>query len=214
MSGVVVNDNNHVSSVGVDGATAYMKLDTSNVLSVNDGNVIVNGNLMVKQEGQEPVDVVTLVFKSVYPVGSLYITMNEIPGEKTIDGTSFTVNWMGCKWLYMNQERFLRNAKCTISGETVTLSASGATGGNATHTHGLTPGTAYAQIALFPSWREVRYTEFTVPGWNSDYWVKTDSGGGTGDGEGTDVGGGVGGSTNSSSSLPPYVDCYMYKRIE
>lgn len=81
------------------------------------------------------------------------------------------------------------------------------TGGSKTHTHGLNDG--YAKLNIRGN-GQIPYKEKSVASWTSNYKANADSGGG--DSQSSSYGIELGGSTDSGSTMPPYITCYMYKR--
>ena len=86
----------------------------------------------------------------------------------------------------------------------------GKTGGNKTHTHGLTDG--YAKLILKAN-GQVRYQERTVTAWTDNYYVPSAGTGGFGsDSQG--YGANLDGSTNAGSSLQPYIVVSFWRRTK
>lgn len=185
-----IDDLNHRTP---DDKHFYTKEETDLLLSEKQNTLIDSGdNQNIKTIngqsilGSGNIDIVNLI----YPIGSIYMSVNSTSPASLFGGT-----WEQLK------DRFLLGA-----GDTYT---NGSTGGNSTHTHTLnngyakfnvrTTGSSYAdQITVEPYAPNLRceeanqYTSF-------DEWT---------------VMGGIalGGTTDSSSSLPPYLVVYMWKR--
>lgn len=81
------------------------------------------------------------------------------------------------------------------------------TGGAKTHTHTLA--NAFAMIAR-TSAMFIRLKMKNVPSWNHTEYVQGSSG--AYESIGTTLGSELGGTTDSGSTLPPYITCYMWKR--
>lgn len=46
-------------------------------------------------------DLINTIFKAIYPIGSIYMTHEELTGPKTSSGNYYYVVWRGCKWQYL-----------------------------------------------------------------------------------------------------------------
>ena len=145
-------------------------------------------------------DIKKEVFKSIYPVGAIYITLN-----KTNPTTLFGGRWTQIK------DRFLLAAS-----ESYPLEEEG---GNDTHSHDLSSGYAeivqsvsgyllnnYKTLPQNQNWSPVdessRYSEQTVTGIIPD------------DLKNFNTATRLGGTTDSVSNLPPYLAVYMWQRTE
>ena len=143
----------------------------------------INGNRVLKT-----MRVAYLDLDSVYPVGSIYMSVNNTNPQILFGGT----------WEQI-QDKFL-----LASGSTY---LAGSTGGNATHKHDLT--NAYAKVD-FRSNRLNLYRK-TTASWTGN--VKTSSDILTdGDGYGGNQSVELGGKTDSGDNMPPYLAVYIWKR--
>lgn len=200
MTSTNINEPNRQTIVGVNGPTAYMKLDSSDVINVNNGKVTILGDLDVS--GNLSDNLIALMFKSMYPVGSIYISMNEIPGTKTNTDNTFTVSWHGCTWRYINSNVFLLNGTYNSSNKTIT--SSGTTGGEATHT--LTCEEMPSHVHGKFGWTAGKVNDdgdgvfgavAYLGDWGSNQNQTTESAGGS----------------QAHNNMPPYITCYMYRRV-
>lgn len=123
----------------------------------------------------------------IYPVGSIYMSVNS-----TSPATLFGGTWVQLK------DRFLLGAGDTYSN--------GSTSGAATHTHGLSAG--YTMANAYGT--SMRFKEKTVSSWTYN-GVRNFSSSGSGSASQT-YGWCLGGSTDSGSTMPPYLVVYMWKR--
>ena len=205
MSSASVIDQARSAYIGVDGISSYMKIDDSTIFTVNDRNVTINGNLEVS--GSLGQSLINSLFQALYPIGAYYISMNEIPGTKTPNGSTFTIEWNGCTWKYQNDQRFLRSAPVTISGNTVTLGSSGSVGGEAAHQLKVEEMPSHAHSISHYGFHNTAWSSDTPDQCMSRLPITTD-------GEDKDVcvckntGGG-----QAHNNLPPYIDVYINCRI-
>lgn len=127
-----------------------------------------------------------------YPVGSIYMSINN-----TNPGTIFGGTWEQL------ENRFLLGAGSSYTA--------GTTGGNATHTHSL--GNAYAQITYEWLNNENRIVEKTkATGFTGSRYTSS-AGASYADGAlSTYTSTALGGTTDSASTMPPYLVVYMWKR--
>jgi len=129
---------------------------------------------------------------SIYPVGSIYMSVNS-----TNPGTLF-----GGTWAAWGAGR----VPVGINTSDADFNTVEETGGAKTHSHGLSAG--FAKLALSTdNWLAIARKSVTT-------WTKTHKMTGTVTVETTTsaVGTELGGDTDSSSSLQPYIVCYMWKR--
>ena len=135
---------------------------------------------------------ITTIFKMIYPVGSIYMSVNS-----TNPGTLF-----GGTWVAWGTGR----VPVGIDTSDADFNTVEETGGAKTHSHGLSAG--FAKLALSTdNWLAIARKSVTT-------WTKTHKMTGTVTDETTTsaVGTELGGDTDSSSSLQPYIVCYMWKR--
>lgn len=133
------------------------------------------------------------ILNTVYPVGSIYMSVNNTSPESFIGGT----------WVAL-QDRFLVGAGNSY--------ANGATGGEASHTltieetpshrHGSTVGGSFFAINCNYSASEALYSH-GLAGSETGWWYNTDKN----IGDLTYTGGG-----KAHNNLPPYLAVYMWKR--
>lgn len=148
----------------------------------------------------------------VYPVGSIYMSVNSTSPATLFGGT----------WEQL-ENRFLLGAGSTYSA--------GSTGGNATmahthtmsHTHNL-DSDGYAKIALYSNGGDVAYREKSgVATWTANFMVSGSGGSGSSVALSSIYGAELGGKTAGSSAantgaasntnnMPPYLTVYMWKR--
>lgn len=183
------------------------------------------GNLRVKAiitDEQPPVG--NIDFDSIYPVGSIYMSVNNTNPSTLFGGT----------WEVL-QDRFLIGAGNKY--------AVGNTGGNENHSHTLwhkhsVPGqghshglsSAWAYISLYA--KQVFINKRSgVPSWNDTYQMTGSSYGTSGTGSGNSTATNLGGTTDwttpnavdtnsqdnattsTNTNIPPYLSVYMWKRI-
>lgn len=126
----------------------------------------------------------------VYPVGSIYLSVNSTDPSTLFGGT-----WEQLK------DRFLLGAGDTYSN--------GTTSGAATHSHELKP--SHVQAEVTGTSNKLSFTTRSSVNWNSDYQA-------TGITTGSQVyvsqnyGAGVHGDTENANNMPPYLVVYMWKR--
>ena len=209
-------------------------VDLSNVAKTNEANTftntqtmpsaVINNTLTFNQSlltgvytsfnagsydtiDDEKVATAKAVIDLIYPIGSIYITMNDIPGEKLFDSNDKPyVMWLGCKWQAFINNSFLRSSSIARVGlDSWEWTDGGQTGGSATHTisiyempvhnHGL--GTMGYIDSNVMSGSSVTVAAMPLPQPIS-----------------TDYTGGLNGETQPFSILPPYQNVYTYFRIE
>lgn len=185
-----IDDLNHRTPTG---DKFYTEEETDELLDKKQNTLVSSGdNQNIKTIngqsilGSGDIDIVGLI----YPVGSIYMSVNSTSPASLFGGT-----WEQLK------DRFLLSA-----GDTYT---NGATGGNSTHNHTLnngyakfnvrTTGSSYADQIIVDSYAPNLRCEDANQYTSFDEWTVT---------------GGIalGGTTDSSSSLPPYLVVYMWKR--
>jgi hypothetical protein len=128
-----------------------------------------------------------------YPVGAIYMSVvNTSPA--TLFGGTWAVWGTG------------RVPVAVDAGQTE-FNTVEKTGGAKTHTHTLA--NAFAMIAR-TSAMFIRLKMKNVPSWNHTEYVQGSSG--AYESIGTTLGSELGGTTDSGSTLPPYITCYMWKR--
>ncbi len=195
--------NNNAFSLNSNGnitGTGTITGDSLSVYSINSRtsgkfSMDSNGNLSVKSLSVNGTNITgnssgltsSQVCNLVYPVGSIYISVNNTNPSSLFGGT----------WAQLS-DRFLLGAGPTYSN--------GSTGGSATHTHTL--GAGYTQVNAYGN--SLRFKEKSVPSWTYN-GVRSFASTSTGSGSQT-YGWQLGGSTDSSSNLPPYLVVYMWKR--
>lgn len=133
----------------------------------------------------------TDVLLKVYPVGSIYISVNN-----TNPGTLFGGTWEQIKdvFLYATQK------------------SPGATGGSKNHTHSLDTNTAVGAIRL-NNGGSLEYAETTVSAnITTNYSITGTGGKGDSASRTNHYAMKLYGNTSSSSNMPPYLEVYMWKR--
>ncbi len=147
----------------------------------------INGNRVIMVRIPTYLDLDT-----VYPVGSVYISVNSTSPASLFGGT-----WTQIK------DTFLLSAGDTYSN--------GATGGSATHSHRLDNG--FAKIGLRGSPTSLAYKEKSLQNvdvWANQYNINVNSF--TENTDSINYATELGGSTNSANNMPPYLVVYMWKR--
>lgn len=137
------------------------------------------------------------LWDQIYPVGSIYITVNATNPSVLFGGT-----WEQLKGKFL----------VGIDSSDTDFNTSEKTGGSKTHTNILNDD-GYAKINFSAATPNVYQRRISTPTWNETAYtnvgsvIKTD-----GIGE-SNYGIGLDGSTGNGSSLPPYLAVYMWKRI-
>jgi hypothetical protein len=171
-----------------DGENTNLEVNNLNVECITSTNnkfsLDSNGNLVVNSINTPS------LLAAIYPIGSIYMSVNNTNPSVLFGGT-----WEQVK------DRFLLCAGDTYAG--------GATGGAATHTHGLSNG--YGMMN-FGAGVKATYAKLkTTPSWMDNYKVVTSSVATTTDSDNL-RGMCLGGNSNSASTLPPYIAVYVWKR--
>ena len=178
-----------------DGENTNLEINNLNVECITSKNNTFSldseGNLVVKsitaQEGQ--VDQ-SMLLDFIYPIGSIYISVNDVNPAISFGGT-----WEQIK------DKFLLSAGDTYAGNT--------SGGSATHKHALSNG-----YAKFNPSATVAYTFakiVTTSSWADNARQLVSNKATSFDTENT-RGVQLGGNSNNASSLPPYITVYVWKR--
>lgn len=218
-------------NLGVDGGSAN--------LTVNENDVSITGPLTTSTLNLNQTEIngaytafdvasnnpitddklatVKAVIDLIYPIGSIYMTRNDLPGDKTVSNGHAVVSWLGCVWQAMDSNVFLRSCHFTISGNTWSWTDSGVSGGSATHQH-LTldhiltidemPSHGHSVCSWFGSGTETfpRAQCITQTDASPYFGIGTDNKGGNQPHNH--------GNTSGASSLPPYQNVFIYCRIE
>jgi hypothetical protein len=137
------------------------------------------------------------ILDAVYPVGSIYLSMNLVT-------TSQVESLFGGTWVKFGEGKTLIG----VDANDTDFDSVAKTGGSKSHTHGLTDG--YAKLVLKNN-GQVRYQERPVASWTDNYYVPSAGAGGAG-ADAQSFATNLDGSTNAGSTLQPYITCYMYKR--
>ncbi len=163
-----------------DGYVYFVRKSTSD----DNGHLVLNG----KKYGRTQETSTAYIIDKIYPVGSIYITTNEI-SPKTLFGVG---EWEQIK------DRFLLSAGDTYQG--------GSTGGEATvkltsdqipsHTHFHVISDKENGIDITEATGvKLDSTEVTTKGWEDSSIIRNTGGG------------------KSHNNMPPYLTVYMWKRI-
>jgi len=169
------------------------------------------------------------IFKMIYPIGSIYITMSKLtefiippidPGDEPPTVDEGHVIWNDCEWQLLSSGLFLRNVDTSFDANIHYFTVpdhAGNLGGSETHTHatkdhkltiGELPPHNHDIINNYGSEVVGKYGwAFTHTGPHDSVWSGLTT---------ENTGSGIAhnhGDTYSASSLPPYVTCYMYRRI-
>lgn len=163
---------------------------TNTTVSYSNGTYTISAT-------QPTVPTMSEILDAVYPVGSIYISMN-------LSTTSQVEALFGGTWVKFGEGKTLIG----VDGNDTDFNSAEKTGGSKTHTHGLTDG--YAKIVLKGN-GQVRYQERPVASWTDNYYVPSAGSGGVG-ADTQNYATNLDGSTNAGSTLQPYITCYMYKR--
>jgi len=161
-----------------------------------EGNLVVNSITTNIKEEQEK----ALTFDEIYPIGSIYLSVNE-----TNPNTLFGGTWTQLK------DRFLLGAGSSYKNA--------ATGGTKTHKH--STGNCTLTINQMPSHSHKTRDDAAglYGGWgnkNHDGWGTASAQGTGGNYEVANTGGGQAhnhGNTGETNHLPPYLVVYMWKRV-
>lgn len=209
-------------------------LDLSNVAKTNEANTftmtqtmpeaVINNTLTFNQTlltgvytsfnagsydtiDDEKLATVKAVIDLIYPIGSIYITMNDLPGEKLFDANDKPyVMWLGCKWQAFINNYFLRSSSIARVGlDSWEWTDGGETGGSATHT---------LSIYEMPPHNHVYQVSSQQKAAGSDWVFNPVLDGQTQDALFTKNTGGWNGETQPFSLLPPYQNVYTYFRVE
>lgn len=142
-------------------------------------------------EGIASYDSTSQILANVYPVGSIYLSVNNVSPSK----------YLGGKWELI-EDKFLVGAGNIYAG--------GATGGSMTHTHPLSDN-GYAKSSMHGD-GVIRHRELSgLPTWQPNYKIQATSGTSE-SGFNDPYGIGLGGSTDSAYNIPPYLAVYMWVR--
>jgi len=200
-----------------DGTTKFIKLDSTQTTANN----AFGENLK------------HAIFDLIYPIGSIYVTMNEQTSETvSVVDDKVRMTLYGCTFELLPSEKFIKNIKWLISntGKFVPIEDSGKIAGEATHTHNNTVSISNASHTLtvneIPSHQhlcahinsDIHGGEaFSWPvhmserlGDNQNYNTPTQN---TGGGQGHKHNNTVSITNASASNIPPYITMYMWKRV-
>ena len=205
--------------------TVNDKLNFSDKFIINEQTTTIKNKLDVTQTALNDAissNLQDLIIQTSYPVGSLFISTVEMDGIKSIDDSTPIITWHGCVWTPYTGERFIRGRQITLNGSTWSFNGEDETGGSATHSH--TYGIRYAD------WHGLIHRINEDNGMfllnnntanNSSSWN-----GGTHQNLGNISHNLKAPESDSNSSwiyetyatltasnIPPYTDCYIYKRI-
>lgn len=178
-----------------DGENTNLEVNNLNVECItsinNNFSLDSEGNLVVKSITAEEGGVSqSAILNYVYPVGSIYMSVTDTNPNIVFGGT-----WEQIK------DKFILSC-----GDTY---ANGATGGAATHVHGLSNG--YALINPSANVAAIYGKIKTVSNW-TDNFKSTISGKATSFSGDNTRGIALAGNSNSASTLPPYIAVYVWKR--
>ena len=172
--------------------TTEYKLVTKGIPTFEAGehDFQVNGDLFIADENRNNK---TEIRDLIYPVGSIYISINSVDPKNLFGGT-----WEQIKDVFLY----------------ATQNTSGNTGGSKNHTHSLNTNTAVGAIRLNTG-GSIEYGETTVSDNIPTNYAITGTGGkGGSDSVSNHYAMKLYGNTSSSSNMPPYLEVYMWKRIE
>ena len=175
----------------------YGKENITDSLYINGNKKLdsttIDKDLYVGDTGKQLKDIKSnqQIFDLIYPVGSIYISINSVNPKDLFGGT-----WEQIK------DRFLY----------ATQSTSGNTGGSKNHTHSLDTNTAVGAIRLNDG-GSLEYAETSVSANITTNYSITGTGGKGGSASRTNhYAMKLYGNTSSSSNMPPYLEVYMWKR--
>lgn len=190
------NDITPVSYIPTASTSTKGTVRIGNGLNITSAGLLSTKLQFVDGPSAEDIDW-SLVINKIYPVGSIYIST-------TLDTVAKVQTAFGGTWVAWGSGR----VPIGVDSSQTEFNSVEKTGGNKTHTHGLTNG--YAKLILKGN-GQVRYQERSVAAWTDNYYVPSAGSGGSGsDSQGYATN--LGGSTDAGSSLQPYITCYMYKR--
>lgn len=218
-AGVININNQSLDEVLDTKADVGHKHTTEDITNIKD---YVNSLINDKQQS-----IIDEAFKAIYPIGSIYIShVNPLfDGKwKKHKGTEQHIQyeWHGCIWEYIDDYVFLRNSgryqNALIWYED--YRDYGKRGGSDSHSH--TTGDYRLEVGDLPTHSHEQYILTNGGGggvtgradWSNDtndgrYLTQMIRTGMTGDNKSHNHG-----DTGEASNLPPYLNVYMYKRIE
>lgn len=192
----ITNDSGFITGIPTASASTLGGIKVGDGLDITSTGTLSTKLQFVDGPSAEDIDW-SLVINKIYPVGSIYIST-------TLDTVAKVKAAFGGTWIAWGSGR----VPIGVDSSQTEFNSVEKTGGNKTHTHGLTNG--YAKLVLKGN-GQVRYQERSVAAWTDNYYVPSaGSGGGGSDSQGYATN--LDGSTNAGSSLQPYITCYMYKR--
>lgn len=175
----------------------YGKENITDSLYINGNkkldSTIIDKDLYVGDTGKQLKDIKSnqQIFDLIYPVGSIYISINSVNPKDLFGGT-----WEQIKDVFLYATR----------------STPGDTGGSRNHTHSLDTNTAVGAIRLNDG-GSLEYAETTVSANITTNYSITGTGGKGGSASRTNhYAMKLYGNTSSSSNMPPYLEVYMWKR--
>lgn len=195
----------------IDNAEIESITSKNNTFSLDsNGNLVVN-SITTNSGGGSSLDP-TAVCNLIYPVGSIYMSVNS-----TSPSTLFGGTWVQLK------DRFLLGAGDTYTNESTggsaalqshshTIPALSGTAASSTHTHTVTTKTTSYGSGSQTAWRCLSW-----PGTNADFTQTVYTNNGTADGSHTHSVTTVANNTGSAgtgngANMPPYLTVYMWKR--
>lgn len=138
------------------------------------------------------------IFDMMYPVGSIYMSASLSTASAVNDALPGTWEAWGAGKVPVG-----------VNTSDTDFNTAGKTGGSKTHKHNLSDN-GYALVIIKGN-GSVRYREKAVSSWTDNYYTSGGSAGSSSDSQG--YGAVLRGETDNGSSMPPYVTCYMYKRV-
>ena len=188
-------------------STTYLWQSTNqdampSIPTVNNGTLTIQqngttlGTFTANQSSASTINISSATIDAIYPVGSIYMsaTMNTVAQVEAAFGGTW-VAWGAGK------------VPVGVDTGDTDFDTAEETGGAKTHSHGLSGG--YAKLNIRSN-GQIPYREKSVASWTSNYRSNANSG--TSDSQSSSYGIELGGSSDSGSTMPPYITCYMYKR--
>ena len=130
--------------------TSYETLNVDDLEAgdVNCVNCDVSGTLNAVSVNE---NLINTIFKAIYPIGSIYMTHEELTGPKTSSGNYYYVMWRGCKWQYLWEGTGIRylslSPKPTGSGDSWVVDGPYAAG-DRSHNHSVLGATLATELGV------------------------------------------------------------------
>ena len=146
------------------------------------------------------------IFDLIYPVGSVYITIVQLPGTKYLgpNGECF-INWEGCVWRTFHTDKFLRQSSVISDGQTWWFDNYLTVSGEAEHTLTINemPPHSHPQYVSANTGSAAVRRDYSSDGGSSIYEQGCNTG---------TVGGNGLGYAAPHNNIPPCLTVFMYQR--